>query len=251
MISISNLKIGDPIAGGYFAGIIDTTKGNIRSNDAYQTGARYAIIVAPKSLESPTTLAWCTLTNGGGAENNCMTRWDGLSSTNHIINTKSLASYPAFNHINNIRSSSPVPYYPNGSDWYLPAMVELVLLYRYFNPNTATNKETNEIRVRFPSTSFNNQAESGRNISAEDTNYNPYSDSSPAQTSLSIFQSGGAQALDREGYWTSTEGNGAVDSRWCAWIQLFTASTWEGVQGATLKDHTTLYHVRPVRRILL
>ena len=251
MISISNLKIGSPIAGGYFAGIIDTTKGNIRSNDAYQIGARYAIIVAPKSLESPTTLAWCSLSDGGGAENNCMTRWDGLSSTNHIINTKSLGSYPAFNHINNIRSSSPVPYYPNGSDWYLPAMIELVLLYRYFNPNTEIDVEYNETRIQFPSNSFNNQAVLGRNISAEDTDDNPYTTSAPEKTPLSIFHSGGAQALDREGYWTSTEGYGAVDSRWCAWIQLFTASIWEGVQGATLKDHTTLYHVRPVRRILL
>ena len=247
MSSISNLKIGDLIAGGYFAGIIDTTKGNIQPNDAYQEGLRYAIIVAPKSLESPTTLGWCTLTNGGGAENNCMTRWDGLSSTDHIINTKSLGSYPAFNHINNIRKSSPVPYYPNGSDWYIPAMDELELLCRFLKLNTATNKEIHESRLNFPSNSFNNQAESGKNISAEDTDDNPYTASAP----LSIFQSGGAQALDRERYWTSTDGNATADGIWCGRRQGFTLSTWEGFQVAFIKDLTTHLYVRPVRRILL
>ena len=39
--------IGAPVAGGYFAGVIDTIKGTIQSNDDYQTGLRYALIVEP------------------------------------------------------------------------------------------------------------------------------------------------------------------------------------------------------------
>ena len=42
--------IGASFMGGYYAGIIDTTKGNIIPADTSQTGLRYALIVAPKSL---------------------------------------------------------------------------------------------------------------------------------------------------------------------------------------------------------
>ena len=247
MISISNLKIGSPIAGGYFAGIINTTKGNIQPNDAYQEGLRYALIVAPKSLESLTTLGWCTLTNGGGVEPSCLTRWNGLEATNSIPNS---TSYPAFKHVKDLVA----PSYPGASIWYLPAMDELELLYRHFKPNKAPNKEFNENRLNFPCHTFNNFVLTGRNISSDDpvnSPSNPYNDLSPSRTPLAIFQTKGAQAMNKPRYWSSTDGNVSIDSRWCSWNQTFFHSPDEGTQDAANKDNTTAIHVRPVRRILL
>jgi len=42
--------IGQAFAGGFLVGVIDTVAGTIDSQDDYQTGERYALVVAPKSL---------------------------------------------------------------------------------------------------------------------------------------------------------------------------------------------------------
>ena len=49
---LAGVNIGDSFMGGYYAGIIDTTQGNIIAADQSQTGLRYALIVAGKSLET-------------------------------------------------------------------------------------------------------------------------------------------------------------------------------------------------------
>jgi hypothetical protein len=93
-VAIELNLLGAPVAGGFYAGLIDTLTGNIIAADDYQTGLRYALIVAPKSLEGgrgsapasglPTgDLEWDT-TRGGG-EAGCFTRWNGLDATNVII----------------------------------------------------------------------------------------------------------------------------------------------------------------------
>ena len=123
----SGPAIGDPFMGGFFAGIIDTTKGNIIPADASQTGLRYALIVAPKSLEN-TSLQYKTA--GSAAPTAARTRWDGLSAT-IAMNS---ATYPAAQWC--YGRSYPAD---DASPWYLPAMDELELIYRNLKPTTTNN----------------------------------------------------------------------------------------------------------------
>jgi hypothetical protein len=244
-------QIGDAVDGGFFAGIIDTTQSNIIAADDYQTGARYALIVSPKDYEGgfgsspaaglPTgALVWDSADRTG--QSGSFTRWDGLSSTDSIL-AKNDSQYEVFEFIRDLRSEYPVPD-DGGSDWYLPAMDELELLYRNLKPVNANNYIDVDFSYMFPPT-------------AQDQGYNPSSDpvgsaytsSVPSQTSVTIFQSGGDEAIDLARYWSSTDANTA-DSR--AWRQDFNVSGVEGRQAGQPKDNVAGGMVlRPVRRILL
>ena len=166
--------IGAPVAGGYFAGVIDTIKGTIQANDDYQTGLRYAVIVAPKELEggrgsSPASglttgdLQWDTQDRGGEA--GAFTRWDGLSATNVIL-AKNDASYQAHAFVEECRNQYAAPATTGGSEWYLPAMDELELLYRNFKPNNADN-DTRDFPRNFPGSN-----PSGKNLSSVPEGFN-------------------------------------------------------------------------------
>ena len=241
--------IGAPVAGGYFAGVIDTISGTIQANDDYQTGLRYALIVAPKELEggrgsSPapglTTgdLRWDA--NNGTGEPGCFTRWNGLEATNVIIN-KNDARYEIHNFIEEVRNNyEPAPT-PGGSTWYLPALDELELLYRNFKPNYADNRTDTRNR------NFPGSQPSGFNPSSDPTGSN-YSNNPrvPEKTSGIGFREAEAAAIDLERYWSTTDAD--EDSR--AWYQFFTLSGVEGLQNAALKD-VGFNSVRPVRRVVL
>ncbi|HMA79170.1 MAG TPA: hypothetical protein VKP88_08770, partial [Candidatus Paceibacterota bacterium] len=106
-VAIELNLLGAPVAGGYYAGVIDTVAGTIIAADDYQTGLRYALIVAPKDLEggrgsSPVSglptgdLEWDTQDRGGEA--GCFTRWNGLEATNVII-AKNDTSYEVHDFI--------------------------------------------------------------------------------------------------------------------------------------------------------
>jgi len=241
--------IGAPVAGGYFAGVIDTISGSIQSNDDYQTGERYALIVAPKELEggrdsSPAAglttgdLRWDALERTG--ESGAFTRWDGLSATNVII-AKNDSNYEVHNFIEEVRNNyEPAPT-PGGSNWYLPAMDELELLYRNFKPNYADNRTDTRNR------NFPGSQPSGFNPSSDPTGSN-YSNNPrvPEKTSGIGFRETEAAAIDLELYWSTTD----ADENGSAWYQFFTGSGSEGLQAASRKDVGN-FSVRPVRRIVL
>jgi hypothetical protein len=248
-VAIELNLLGAPVAGGYFAGLIDTLTGNIIAADDYQTGLRYALIVSPKDLEggrgaSPASglptgdLEWDTQDRSGEA--GCFTRWNGLEATNVII-AKSDASYEAHGFIADVRSQYPAVATPGGSEWYLPAMDELELLYRNFKPNNADNRDDTRNRV-FPGTQV-----VGTNPSSAIEGFQ-YENSPriPDVTFLDMFKEGNAQAIDLDRYWSTTD----ADEGGRAWNQLFTASGVEGLQSARPKDKT-FPSVRPVRRVVL
>lgn len=76
---LAGVNIGDPFMGGYYAGIIDTTKGNIITADASQAGLRYALIVAGIGSENA-SLPY-EATTGSAMPSACSTLWDGLTAT--------------------------------------------------------------------------------------------------------------------------------------------------------------------------
>jgi len=248
-VAIELNLLGAPVAGGYYAGLIDTLTGNIIAADDYQTGLRYALIVSDKSLEggrgaSPASglptgdLEWDT-TRGSG-EAGCFTRWNGLEATNVII-AKAEAKYEVHGFIADVRSQYPAVATPGGSEWYLPAMDELELLYRNFKPNNADN-DTRDFPRNFPGSN-----PSGKNLSSVPEGFNYENNPGiPDVTFLDLFKQGNAQAIDLERYWSTTDAD--EDGR--AWCQHFTDSGVEGLQVANSKVNTSL-SVRPVRRVVL
>jgi hypothetical protein len=248
-VAIELNLIGAPVAGGYYAGLIDTLTGNIIAADDYQTGLRYALIVSDKSLEggrgsSPASglptgdLEWDTQDRGGEA--GAFTRWNGLEATDVII-AKNDTSYEVHDFIEAVRSQYPAATTPGGSEWYLPAMDELELLYRNFKPNNADNRDDTRNRV-FPGTQV-----VGTNPSSAIEGFQ-YENSPriPDVTFLDLFKEGNAQSLDQLFYWSTTD----ADEGGRAWDQFFTFSGGEGFQSASGKANT-IRSVRPVRRVVL
>jgi len=88
------------------------------------------------------------------------------------------------------------------SDWYLPAMDELELMYRTLKPST----EENYLYGR-----------SGVNASAVPPTQ-AYSADAPAQTDMPVFKVGAAEAFDEAWYWSSTQHAGHPGY---AWMQDF------------------------------
>lgn len=234
-------EIGDPIGGGFFAGVIDTTQGNIIAADDYQNGERYMLIVSPKSYEGY-NFTWDSA--GRAGESGSFTRWDGLESTENIL-AKDDSQYEAFEHIRTIRTTNPVPV-DNGSDWYLPAMDELELLHRNLKPSTDNNETDEGATVPFPGT----EQPHGFNPSSEPASA-AYTAEDPAQTSVTAFQVGGAEAIDSPNtYWCSTDPDYRFSTTERGQIQYFRASGTRasGHQSNTAKTNTNPT-VRPVRRI--
>jgi len=242
--------IGAPVAGGYFAGVIDTIKGTIQANDDYQTGLRYAVIVAPKELEggrgsSPapglTTgdLRWDTARTTAG-ETGTLTRWNGLEATNAII-AKNNTNYQVHDFIEECRNQYPAPATTGGSEWYLPAMDELELLYRNFKPNYVNNRDDTRSR-NFPGTQV-----VGTNPSS-DPQGSQYENNPrvPEKTPALGFRETEAAAIDQSRFWSTTD----TDEDGRAWGQGFTDSNVEGLQFALPKGDADS-SVRPVRRVVL
>jgi hypothetical protein len=226
-------NIGDSAYGGYYAGIIDTTRsGSIDADDYYQTGARYLLIVSPRSLE--TARAWRGGSDTIGAQ--AKTRWNGLGVTEALASTFPTRALAYCHDLS----------YPNdfGSRWYLPAIDEMELLYRHFKPTTNGNNSGPNSSNIWPWPT--GVAVSGENLSSDPTGSAYPSQLNPAQTSLSIFQSpGGSERIFGSGgvntgqYWTSSS---PANSPWTLLMSIGAAISSNG-------DATMV--VRPVRRVLL
>lgn len=232
-------NVGDAAYEGYMAGIVDTTRaGSIVGTDYYQTGAKYLLIIAPKSLEYTTGLRWKTTNDAGPAQTR--TRWNGLGATEAMKNAGT--NYEAGTYCYNLSYNTT----DGGSRWYLPALDELEILYRAFKPTTEANNTSfwTSGAGTFP---YNGgTVPFGYNISSDPTGSN-YSSGSPAQTSLAAFKSGGAQAFEgatNPYYWASSEYDASY-----GWGQLV-GGTYAGYQDDNFKN-ATLIRVRPVRRVVL
>ena len=202
--------IGEFYGGGYYVGKISTT----------QTGvADYYLIVAPFAYEL--YKQYCTASTMTGIASPI----DGPGNTAALValGTTYEAGYYCGVTCN---AAGGINGY---ADWYLPAYCELEVAYYNLKPGTVAN-------VTF----------SGNNPYAVppepfDT---VYTAGAPAQTTVALFQTGGAQAFGEAGYWSSTESFNPGTEALNAWYQYFLS----GDQYYGTKQATWLL-ARPFRRI--
>lgn len=160
-----NTPIGTSIEGGYFGGLI---------ND---NGTVYALIVSPKSSGDSSSIQYKTTDTLQG----------GLTSrTNGPANTEAVndSNHPASQFVSGLSIGG-------FTDWYIPALDELEVLYYNLKPTTASNV-TNH----------------GVNTNAVPSRGSTYTSGNPAQTSVSAFQSGNSEAFNvNRSYWSSSDTN--------------------------------------------
>lgn len=249
---------GAAYGGGTYVGIIDTI-GFSGSDYAYEpgsTGLRYALVVCPQAYEPATNLTWGP---AGWYSAAAASRWDGLGNTTAvtaaagagIASTHPLFAYCAAINANTatgLRGSPADTRAPSdgGSEWYVPAIDELELIYRTLKPTADANSTgTYNLGVAIGS------ASRGYNPSSSPAG-TAYSSGSPAQTSVTSFRQGGEEAVDvvtfssRSAWWTSTVAPSSQGS-------VFNIETIGSTSGAVNLWGTgdTAPRVRLVRRVPL
>jgi hypothetical protein len=203
-------NIGDAFEGGFFAGLISHTANSVPT---------HALIVAPRATGASgsgytitTNLQWKT-TNS--TTTGTTSSFDGAANTAAMV-TAGIASHPAANFCVNLSIGG-------FTDWYLPARYELDIAYENLKPTTDSNNTSWGINpYSVPERTVNRTA------------------GDPARTSVSAFQSTGAEPFVAGGHWSSTEGSSTN-----AWFLNF----FDGSQGNGNKSNSN--RVRAFRKLAL
>lgn len=202
--------IGASFEGGFYAGLISHTANGV---------ATHALIVAPRATGASGT--GYTLTTNYQWKTSVTTTtgttslFDGAANTASMV-TAGITNHPAAQFCVNLSIGGY-------SDWYLPARYELDIAYENLKPTTDSNSTSwgiNDYSV--PKRTVNRTA------------------GTPAQTSVSAFQSTGAEPFGAVVHWSSTE-NASPD----AWFLSFLG----GVQNFGAKTNT--FRVRAFRKLAL
>jgi len=196
------LRIGDAYEGGYYAGQISTAGNGV---------ADYNLVIAPRSSGSSTGKTWKTTNTATAGTSSVI---DGPTNSSNMNN----ATHPAAQFCEGLSIGG-------FSDWYMPAENELEVCYYNLKPTTASNNTA-----------------SGTNTNAVPSRGSNYTAGTPAQTSATIFKTGGAEAFTSNAWWSSTQQPGALYAT-RARIQSFVS----GNQYYTYKTYSG--RVRAVRRV--
>jgi len=206
----SGLAIGDAYQGGFFAGYISQTANSV---------ATHALIVAPAATGATGT-GYTLTTNKQWKTANTTTAgttstYDGAANTAAMV-TAGIADHPAAEFCTGLSIGGY-------TDWYLPALDELEIAYYNLKPTTDSN-----------STSYGINAYS---VPARGSNYTA---GTPAQTTVTAFQTGNSEAFVDAFHWSSTEYSSTI-----AWFLYFP----NGVQSLLGKDNPG--RVRAFRKLAL
>lgn len=189
--------LGTSMGGGFYAGRIMID------------GQAFALIVAPKAvgqIEGEWTEDYKDVQGA-------------LSFNDGFANTKAMAEAGS-----ELAQRIQALDIDGSTDWYIPSLDELEVIYRNLKPSTTKNY----CYMR-----------SGINLNAIVPTA-PYTPDFPAQTKSELFQAGGAEAFDEAWHWTSTQY--ASDSVF-AWVQDVNV----GYQDFSSKGST--FRARAVRRL--
>ena len=203
----SGPAIGSSFGGGFFAGYISHTANGV---------ATHALIVAPAATGATgqdytltTNKQWKTANTTTAGTNST---YDGAANSANMNN----ASHPAAEFCEGLSIGGY-------TDWYLPARDELEIAYYNLKPTTTSN-----------STLWGINAYS---VPARGSNYTA---GTPAQTTVTAFQTGNSEAFVAAYHWSSTE-----NSSTNAWDLGFSV----GDQGLSSKGSTN--RVRAFRKLAL
>lgn len=204
--------------------------------------SRYRIIVAPKANGENSSIAIKNTTSA--LPSGCQTLNDGWTSTNAMKNADNNTVYPAAWWARGLNINSK-------NDWYIPARDELELLWRNLKPVTNNNFTTAD-RLTGQSFDYKINGAYGDTSNQHGVNNNSipsgsaYSAGSPAQTSITAFKTGGAEAFTfgtDYRYWSSSEYNSAG-----MWRTLY-MTDYPGAQNVNNKNDNL--YVRAVRRSII
>lgn len=197
--------IGGSLEGGFYAGLISQNADGV---------ATHALIVAPASsgYNGESTLTFKTSNTGSSSMTSL---FDGATNTANNANT----SHPAANYCAGLTIGGY-------SDWYLPALYEMEIAYYNLKPSTTSNNTTS----------------SGGNSYAVPARPGAYTTGTPSRTTVSAFQSGGAEDFLTEDHWTSTQYSGSSGQAW-----LFAFNNGE----QRTEDKNNAFYVRAFRKVAL
>lgn len=200
----SSLVIGQAYQGGYYAGTIDV--------NGFGSGTHHLIVID----ESQETSAKYRTTNAASSSATSLIYGGTATASNNN------SDHPAFQYCAGLT-------YNGYSDWYLPAVLELAIIYYNLKPGTESN-----------------DTGSGTNPYAVPARSSDYTTSDPSQTSVSAFQSGGSQAFTNSTtsnlnrYISSSEVSGSSNRCWHVRFNT-------GEEDNDLKD--AVRSVRAIRRV--
>ena len=212
--SFGPTTIGEAYGGGYYAGKI------------VQGGSTYYLIVAPKSSGENSSKQWKTTNDVGPSATITLNNGPAASAS------MDSASYPAARFCEGLSIGGY-------TDWYLPSRDELELCYRNLKPTTTANNTSarSKSSYTYPEGDDVSGDTMGINRNSDPTGA-AYTSSVPAQTSVTLFQTGNSEAFAADYYWSSSEYSATG-----AWFQTFDG----GSQANPLKNDS--YYVRAVRRL--
>ena len=201
--------------------------------------AKYRVIVAPKSSGESTGKSYKNVNTAAPSETGTLT--EGLKATLAMVAAATSTVYPAAHYCNDLSIGSY-------TDWYLPARDELELIWRNLKPTTDNNYIVAN-RPTGATPDYKNLGSLGDTAATHGTNNNSspqgaaYTTTVPARTSVSAFQTGGAEAIGSQIYWSSTEYN-----------TTFALNQWYNASrpgGQHLGNKATSDYVRAVRRSII
>ena len=203
----TGLAIGEAYEGGFFAGYISHTANSVPT---------HALIVAPAATGASgtgytitTNLQWKTAnTTTAGTTSS----FDGAANSANMNN----ASHPAAQFCEGLSIGGY-------TDWYLPARYELEIAYYNLKPTTDSNNTSDGINAY--------------SVPARGSNYTA---GTPAQTTVTAFQTGNSEAFVAGDHYSSTEFSSTI-----AWRLNFT----NGVQADSPKNDKR--RVRAFRKLAL
>lgn len=214
--------IGQAYGGGYYGGSINVG------------GTIYYLIVSDKSVGYSASLEYGVYGTASGSTN----------KSYGAGNSATAAAYgsPAASFCENLNSGGY-------TDWYLPSIYELQVLYYFLKPDTTSN-------ITDPGVTYNYVYGMNPNAVSPQPVNTLYSSSVPGQTSATNFQAGANSqefpTVDSQGvYLTSTEGNPGNTPATSAWTDPeYIASVVffkNGYMYGTMKNSAR--RVRAIRRI--
>jgi hypothetical protein len=191
--------IGAAYGGGFFAGQISTAGNGV---------ADYNLVIGPVASAQNLAKQWKTANTSTSGTSSVI---DGPANSAAMNN----ASHPAAQFCEGLTIGG-------FSDWYMPAKNELEICYYNLKPTTTSNNTS-----------------SGTNTNAVPSRGGNYSAGTPAQTAVTDFKTGNAEAFASDNYWASTEASSTN-----AWRQSFITGNQDS--GNSKTDNNA---VRAVRRV--